>query len=310
MSHDPDPFTRWEAGQVAARGLILREAAAPGQAFAPLIAGLRRALDRAPADPAFAALALRLPDLTQLIQASSTPDVDALDEARHRLKAAVAKALEPDLRRIAETTPLGSFSADAAAAGARALRITALDLLSALGAEAADLIADVFATADNMTVQINALEALGHSGSAAWQGALDRFYAQWHQTPLALDKWFSAQAASSRADVLSRLAFLRQSSDFTLSNPNRIRALAAAFPARNPRAFHAADGTGYRFLADLVADIDPLNPALAARLLTGFESWRRFDLGRQSHARAALEGLRNRPTVSKNSGEMLGRMLS
>jgi aminopeptidase N len=79
---------------------------------------------------------------------------------------------------------------------------------------------------------------------------------------------------------------------------------------RNPRAFHAADGSGYRFLGALAEAIDPLNPALAARLLTPFESWKRFDARRQGHARAALEHLASLPQLSKNTREMVDRTLA
>jgi aminopeptidase N len=89
-----------------------------------------------------------------------------------------------------------------------------------------------------------------------------------------------------------------------------VRSLASAFAMRNPRAFHAANGEGYRFLASLAEALDPLNPALAARLLTPFESWRRFDAQRQSHARAALEGLAQLPELSKNTREMVERTLA
>ena len=79
---------------------------------------------------------------------------------------------------------------------------------------------------------------------------------------------------------------------------------------RNPRVFHSSDGGGYRFLASLVEQIDPLNPSLAARLLTPFESWKRFDAGRQTHARAALEQLAALTNLSKNTREMVERTLA
>ncbi len=79
---------------------------------------------------------------------------------------------------------------------------------------------------------------------------------------------------------------------------------------RNPRAFHRADGAGYRLLVSLVEEIDPLNPALAARLLTPFESWKRFDEGRQAHARAALQHLAGLPSLSKNTSEVVDRTLA
>src|SRR5690606_8742909 len=71
MAHDPDPFTRWEAGQTLARSIILGESGASVEA---LTTALGRELDRAQEDPAFAALALRLPDLNELVLASKSPD--------------------------------------------------------------------------------------------------------------------------------------------------------------------------------------------------------------------------------------------
>jgi aminopeptidase N len=125
-----------------------------------------------------------------------------------------------------------------------------------------------------------------------------------------IDKWFAVQAASARPDAAVRAEALRKHPDFELRNPNRVRALAGAFAMRNPRAFHAADGRGYRFVAALARDIDPLNPALAARLLTPFESWRRFDAQRQSHARAELESIAALSNLSKNTAEVIERTLA
>lgn len=109
---------------------------------------------------------------------------------------------------------------------------------------------------------------------------------------------------------MTRVEKLRQHPDFELRNPNRVRALAGAFAMRNPRAFHAADGSGYRFVARLAADIDAQNPALASRLLTPFESWKRFDSVRQGHAKAELERLAALPNLSKNAREMVERTLA
>jgi aminopeptidase N len=59
-----------------------------------------------------------------------------------------------------------------------------------------------------------------------------------------------------------------------------------------------------------VEQIDPLNPALAARLLTPFESWKRFDAARQNHARAALGQLAALTNLSQNTREMVERSLA
>ncbi|MFT3726340.1 MAG: aminopeptidase N [Terricaulis sp.] len=307
MAHDTDPFTRWEAGQSIARAIMLGDSAAATPA---LVAALSRELDRAQEDPAFAALALRLPDLNELILASKAPDPEKLFAAREALRKAVATAMRERLESIATLKSETPFSPGADAAGRRALKTAAMDLLASLGETTADKLMTAFEQADSMTEAAAALDALGACGSAQFDTALKTFYARWRENPLVIDKWFAVQAASPRLDALTRVEALRHHADFNIRNPNRVRALAAAFAMRNPRAFHAADGGGYKFLAALAADIDPMNPALAARLLTPFESWRRFDAERQAIAKAELERLAALPHLSKNTREMVERTLA
>jgi aminopeptidase N len=307
MAHDPDPFTRWEAGQTIARALMLGASEASP---ADLAHALGRELDRAQQDPAFAALALRLPDLSELILAAPSPNPEALHRAREGLRVVLATALRDRLEPIARAQGETPFSPSADAAGRRALKSGALDLLAALGPDLGHVFVSAFEDARSMTESVAALEALGASESRAFDDALAQFYDRWRANPLVIDKWFAIQAASPRADALARAEKLRAHRDFSTRNPNRVRALAAAFAMRNPRAFHGADGGGYRFIAGLAGDIDPLNPALAARLLTPFESWRRFDSQTQAHARAALEGLAALPDLSKNTREMVERTLA
>jgi aminopeptidase N len=305
MAHDPDPYTRWEAGQTLARSIMLGESGASVEALAR---ALGRELDRAQEDPAFAALALRLPDLNELILASAAPDPEKLFKAREDLRRAIATTLRERLEPIARAKGETPFSPGADAAGRRALKSAALDLLSSLGHS--DALTNAYDNSTSMTETIAALEALGAAESPAFDEALTRFYERWNANPLVIDKWFAVQASSPRADALARAERLRTHPDFNLKNPNRVRSLAAAFAMRNPRAFHAGDGGGYRFLASLAEAIDPLNPALAARLLTPFESWKRFDSERQQHARVALEHLASLPQLSKNTREMVERTLA
>jgi aminopeptidase N len=307
MAHEPDPFTRWEAGQAIARSVFLGDAP---EAAPALAAALGRELDRAQEDPAFAALALRLPDLNELILAAQHPDPEALHAARETLRRAIATTLRERLEPIAQAPSETPFSPGADAAGRRALKAASLDLLAALGPDTGDLLFSVYERAKSMTEAAAALEALGLSGSPRFDEALNEFHQRWSANPLVIDKWFAIQAACPRSDALARAERLRAHEAFNLRNPNRVRALAAAVAMRNPRAFHSADGDGYRFIAGLAKDIDPNNPALAARLLTPFESWRRFDSGRQQHARAALEALAALPDLSKNTREMVERTLA
>ncbi|MCB2123635.1 MAG: aminopeptidase N C-terminal domain-containing protein, partial [Rhodobacteraceae bacterium] len=79
--------------------------------------------------------------------------------------------------------------------------------------------------------------------------------------------------------------------------------------AANHAGFHAASGAAYRFYADWLLRLDALNPQIAARLSTAFETWARYDADRQALIRAELERIRQTPGLSRDLTEMAGRIL-
>jgi aminopeptidase N len=96
---------------------------------------------------------------------------------------------------------------------------------------------------------------------------------------------------------------------FSIRNPNKVRALVGAFCNGNPAEFHAADGSGYAFWAEMVASIDALNPQLAARLARAMDRWRKFDPARQTAMIDAVRRLSALPDLSPDVAEILGRTL-
>ncbi len=312
MAHDADAFTRWEAGQRLMRDAMLRAAEGVDSSgdYQAIARALAAELDRAAADPAFAALALRPPELADLVQAAREPNPDALHAARLALGAAIAQHLEPHLQAVCAQPAEHPFSPDAAQAGRRALKATCLVLLAHHPRDEGRTATAAFKAASCMTDAMAALDALSLAPTAIFDAALSNFYARWRDQPLVIDKWFSVQAGAVRNDARERLAGLRAHPDFTLRNPNRARALMMAFATRNLVDFHRPNGSGYRFLAEAAAEADAFNPALAARLLTPFESWRRFDATRQAAARTVLEGLQARDGLSANAREMVERTLA
>jgi aminopeptidase N len=74
--------------------------------------------------------------------------------------------------------------------------------------------------------------------------------------------------------------------------------------------FHAADGAGYAFAADKIIELEALNPQVGARVARAFDRWKRFDAGRQAHARAALERVRDHAGLSRDVGEIVNRALA
>ena len=97
--------------------------------------------------------------------------------------------------------------------------------------------------------------------------------------------------------------------DFTIANPNRLRALAGTFGA-NHWAFHSRDGRGYDFLADTILAADKLNPQIAARLVPPFGRWRRFEAKRAELMRAALERIAAAQGLSKDVFEQVSKSLA
>ena len=94
-----------------------------------------------------------------------------------------------------------------------------------------------------------------------------------------------------------------------MRNPNRVRSLIGAFCTANPVRFHAADGAGYRFLADRILELDPLNPQIASRLLKSMSRWRRYDPARQALMRAEIARILAVDALSKDVYEVAAKTL-
>jgi aminopeptidase N len=138
--------------------------------------------------------------------------------------------------------------------------------------------------------------------------ALADFHDRFAGNMLVIDKWFSLQAGSLHPRALDHVKALADHPDFTITNPNRVRALYMAF-ASNPQAFNVADGEGYRIISDLIARIDPINGSLAARFVTPLGRWKRMEPGLAVLMRGELEWIASIPTLSRDTREQVTRSL-
>ena len=310
LAHDTDPFNRWEAGRglvkdVLADMIILQSAPNP-----VYLEAIDRVARDQRLDPAFRALALRLPsedDIAQtLFEVGTTPDPTVIHDTRRRLLLAIAGHLSPYLADLYDEMKItGPYSPNAEAAGMRALRLTCLGLLNHLdgGTRAARL----FLSADNMTEQFGALTCLLDIG--AGQRELSDFYRKWAGDRLVIDKWFSLQITTAPPEVTAETTkTLTEHTEFDWKNPNRFRSVIGALSG-NAAGFHDPTGASYALLADWLIQLDPVNPQTAARMSTAFETLGRYDANRQALIRGQLMRIQGAPGLSRDLSEMVGRML-
>jgi len=310
LTHDPDLFNRFEASRELGKSALLamlQTETAPDDAYCTAL--LQVMVDE-DLDPAFRAMCCTLPSQDEiartLTEQGQTPDPVAIDAAFHRLSEHLGRQGQDALRALYHAHQLaGPFSPDAASCGARALSALALRLISYV--DDGTLATKQFATANTMSLQLPALGNLNRHSQGS--EAIAQFYQQWRHERLVIDKWFSLQVSTCPAShAVSVARNLLKHPDFTLKNPNRFRALVGAL-AMTPAAFHQADGSAYALMVDQLIALDDINPQLCARMTTAFETWRRYDGARQELMRTALCRLAAKPNLSRDTKEMVTRLM-
>ncbi len=314
--HDSDPFNRWQSLQDVAMALML--GAVGGTAWreedvAAFAAAVEDTITSKTLDASFKELALGLPTEALIARTiGANVDPDRIRSVRLKLIGELAARLEAVLVSTYETNALDEpFSPDTRQSGMRALKNGALTMLT-LGQRpvGAELARKQYQSATNMTDRFAALYAV----VAAWTGdaeaLLGNFRTMFTADPLVLDKWLMLNAVSPESGVVDRLRAILADPGFPRNNPNRLRALVGNFGLNNPSQFARADGAGFRFVTEFVADVDKRNPQVAARVLTAFRVWRSYEPGRLAAAESALIALRDAGGLSRNTADILERTLN
>ncbi|GGB28060.1 aminopeptidase N [Sphingomonas metalli] len=308
-AHDDDPFARYEAMQQLMLDTMVAGAIEGVADHRPVVSAVLNTLEDAELDYAFMAEVMLLPAESFVGDQLAVVDPEAVHRAREALRRAIGRGLLDSWRHLYDVLQQGPYAYTPEAKGKRRLRGVALGYIAAAGdPEAGALAFRQFEAADNMTDRQSAMTVLANGDFAEREAALDIFYNRYSDNGLVLDKWFQTQALSTRGDTAAVVETLAAHPDFTLANPNRARSLIGAFGA-NQRAFHAADGRGYRFLADQLIALDRLNPQTAAKLLPPLGRWRRFDEHRGTQMRAELERIVATPGLSKDLFEQASKSL-
>ena len=305
---DTDPFARYEAMQDLAMNLLTAGARGEEVDPEPLIRAVRNTLDSNALDPAFKAEAILLPQEALIAERMDVVDSDAVHRSREHLRHALGSSLAAELKR-AQASVMAGADRTPLAKGTRRLRSVALDLIAGGDpAEGVRLAKAQFDGADNMTDRQRSLAVLASLDGPEREEALAAFLDRFKDDALVVDKWFAIQAQSQRTDTPERVERLATHPLFSLTNPNRLRAVVSQF-AMNHWAFNEESGRGYRFVSDMIMAADRLNPQIAARLVPAFGKWRRFEPKRSALMHEQLERIVGTAGLSRDTYEQASKSL-
>jgi aminopeptidase N len=289
---DSDPFARWDAGQTLLRQAVLARAA--GRSDPELEGGLTAAFAAILSDHSLPAASrsalLALPGMAELEDLAPEPDPPALFAALLDLERVFGAALEePLLDALAACRPQWEQPWPQGQ-GERRLTATIWSWRAAAGDETVREAAAAAVQGPSMTLARSGLRALQVHPCEQRRRAVEAFYQRWQEKPVILDAWFALEASAPFADGLERVSALLAHPRFDPAAPNAIRAVLGGFSANTP-VFHAADGTGYRFMAEQIVALDRRNPITASRLAKLFSRWQSYAPARAARMREAVEQL-------------------
>ncbi|WP_375804053.1 aminopeptidase N [Plesiomonas shigelloides] len=313
MAHARNDFARWDAAQMLIGKYVRLNVAnwQDGNALElpiEVVDAFRAVLLDETLDPALAALILTLPKETELAELFDLIDPDAIRAVREFIRDELVLELNDELRAVYQAHVLPEYRVEHADIARRALRNTCLSYLAfAEGADA--LVRRQYEQADNMTDTLAALSAAVSAELPCRDNLMQHFADKWQHDGLVMDKWFMLQATSPAANVLENVQALMQHPSFSLANPNRTRSLIGAFASGNPAAFHAKDGSGYRFLTDVLVELNSRNPQVASRLIEPLIRLGRYDAERQQLMREQLLRLQKLDNLARDLFEKITKSL-
>tara|TARA_R110002072_G_scaffold113605_3_gene243145 strand:+ start:2076 stop:4733 length:2658 start_codon:yes stop_codon:yes gene_type:complete len=319
MRRDDDGFVRWDCAQALATRVIHEVetqllADAEPAVDTLLVNACSDLLQDESLDPALVAEMLRLPSEDYLAELASQGDganVDTIHRARDIVRAALGSALEPTLlARYQGLENREPYAPDGAQIAARSLRNICLSYLVAADPKNMSLAVTQYQAANNMTDRLAALREIAFYGDDSLRDStLQGFYEDWRDEVLVVNQWLQLQAAIPDESALSRVQALLDHADFDVRNPNKVRALIGGFANQNPVNFHRKDGSGYRFLGDMIIALNKQNPQIAARLVTPLTKWRSY-AGRGQLMRAELQRLAAEASLSPDVFEVVTKSLN
>ena len=317
LAHDSDAFTRWEAAQTLYRRAVAANLAAISDGVElpkheKLLAAVEKVISDDLLDNAFKALLLGVPSEAELWDGAESIDPLRYHQAREALLDTLAVHFLPkwhELNRQAAKQENQSYEYSPETAGWRTLRNVCRAFVLRADPAHIETVAEKYGEmAQNMTHEWGILSAVNGNEGDTRNRLLAQFADKFSDDALVMDKYFALVGSSRRSDTLQQVQTALQHPKFSLENPNKARSLIGSF-SRNVPHFHAEDGSGYRFIADKVIEIDRFNPQVAARLVQAFNLCNKLEPHRRNLVKQELQRIRAQEGLSKDVGEIVGKIL-
>ena len=263
-------------------------------------------------DRLFLAEILAVPTEVQIASMFENVDIERIHEGREYLLSELAVHLNEQWQKVYRDNyrTEGEYSIEPQQVAQRALANLALGFVARFMGESADsLVKEHYYSADNMTDTLAALKVAVHAGLPCSEQLLAEFDEKWHEDGLIMDNWFRIQASVAKASTLAKVKELMNHRSFTMTNPNRIRALIGTFAMANPFVFHAKDASGYEFITEILTRLNESNPQTAARIIDPMIKFKRYDQTRQKLIAGCLEKLFALPQLAPDLYEKIARAL-
>lgn len=287
VRYESDGYAKWNAAQHLSLNCIHGFLKNPKEEWKlphALVETFQYVLEDINLDNALKAEILMPPSFEEVISNCEQVDVDAVERARDFYRQALGGHLYSELFKLyTKLWEEERHQMNSVAYSQRRLRNTCLWLM--MKADENRILSHCelqFLNAQTMTDQIASLGLLRNSSQENLvTKVLQNFYQQWSHNDLVIDKWFSIQALGENKKTLNLVKELIHHADFNFKNPNKVRALIGSFCQANHRNFHDLNGSGYRFLTEMLQTLDKINPQIASRLATPFTRLNHFDEARR-----------------------------
>ncbi|MGF7453992.1 aminopeptidase N [Pasteurella bettyae] len=306
-------FVRWDAMQMLFAQELRRNLTAYQQnmelTFSPeLLNALKQVLENYQSNIELTTLILTLPKETEFAELFKIIDPEGIAVVCDFMQRSIAEGLQELWLKTYHEIHLDEYRINMQDIALRGMRNLCLQYL-AFTDYGNTLVHKHYTYANNMTDTLSALNAATKAQLTCRDNIMKDFEEKWQHDGLVMDKWFNLQATRPDENVLLLVQQLMEHPSFNFNNPNRLRALVSSFVNQNVRAFHANDGSGYRFLTDILIRLNESNPQVAARLIEPLIRFARYDSQRQTLMKRALERLNEVENLSKDLFEKIEKAL-